>query len=337
MRPSGTSAAQPTRYWPQRLVWSLGAGVLLAGGLWAVLRSNADDVETAVTQARSPSPSAFVKSHEGTQPDGALSLTVPHSNAASESAPLAYGELRRLFDYYLSAQGEQNLAAITQQIQTELDRRLEGPQAKKARRLLDLYLNFKRALVDLEAKPGLAGNAVDAIRQRMLAQQDLRTQYFTPEEIDGMFGFEDAMDTDAVARLSISQDPKLSVAEKQKQLAALDANMPPALRADREASLSVVRVEQRATDMRAQGASDDEIYRMRAQTLDAPAAGRLAELDQEEAAWKRRIATYLDARSQLLKSQANASDSERTQALTQLQQTQFSADERRRLAAYEPQ
>ncbi len=331
------AAALHPRHWRQRLAWSLGAGVLLVGVLWVVLRYNADEIETATPEAHPLSSSAFVKSHEGTQPDGALHLTAAKGSAAAESAPLAFGELRRLFDYYLSAQGEQNLAAITQEIQTELDRRLDAAQAKKARRLLDLYLNFRRALVDVEAKPGLSGNAVEAIRQRMLAQQDLRTQYFTPEEIEGMFGFEDAMDADAVARLEVSQNPKLSTAEKQKQLAALDVNMPPALRAEREASLAVVRVEQSAADMRAKGASDDEVYRMRAHAFDAPAASRLAELDQEEAAWKRRISTYLDARNQLLKSQANASDSERAQALDQLQQTQFSADERRRLAAYEPQ
>ena len=99
----------------------------------------------------------------------------------------------------------------------------------------------------------------------------------------------------------------------------------------------VTRVEQRAADMRAKGASDDEIYRMRAKEFDAGAASRLADLDREEAAWKQRIVTYLEARSQVLKSQVNATPSERQQALITLQQSQFSEDERRRLAAYEPQ
>ena len=152
-----------------------------------------------------------------------------------------------------------------------------------------------------------------------------------------MFGFEDVMDADAVARLEISQNTKLTTTQKQQQLAALDASMSPALRAEREASQVVTRAEQRAFDMRAQGASDDEIYRMRAQAFDASAASRLADLDREEANWKQRIATYLEARSTVLKSQANATASERQQALNQLQQSRFSEDERRRLAAYEPQ
>ena len=319
-----------------RLWWGVGAVLLVAALVWVALHSDgagADPVAPPVIA--SGAPAAFVKSQEGTQPDGDLT-TLNAPGTVADNAPLAYGELRRLFDYYLSALGEQNLPGITQQIQTELDRRLGAAPAKKARRLLDQYLDFKRAVVDLEAKPAVAGNGVAAIRARMLAQQELHRQYFGPAEIEGMFGFEDAMDTDAVARLEISQNATLSAAQKQQQLTAMDATMSPTLRAEREATQVVSRVEQRATDMRAKGASDDEIYRMRAKEFDAGAAGRLADLDREEMAWKQRIATYLDARNQVLKAQANASAPERQLALAALQQSLFSEDERRRLAAYEP-
>lgn len=325
--------ASPQR---KRLWWGLGVLLLFAGLLWVLLRTDASAADAVATPTPAGSaPTAFVKSQEGTHADG--NLTALAAGTAADNAPLAYGELRRLFDYYLSALGEQNLPSITQQIQAELDRRLSAVQSKKARRLLDLYLNFRRALVDLEARPALVGNGVAAIRQRMLAQQDLRSQYFNAEEIEGMFGFEDLMDADAVARLEISRNDKLSAAQKQQRLAALDATMSPALRAERDATQVVTRVEQRAADMRAKGASDDEIYRMRAQEFDAGAASRLADLDREEAAWKQRIGTYLEAREAVLKSQPNATPSERQQALNQLQQSQFSEDERRRLAAYELQ
>ncbi len=327
---------------PQRnqLRWWIVAALLAVGLTWIVVRTNASAADAAgaadAPNLVASTPAAFVKSQEGTQPDGNLAALATQDGAV-HTAPLAYGELRRLFDYYLSALGEQNLPGITQQIHTEIDRRLPANQALKARRLLDLYLNFKRALVDLEARPALAGNGVAAIRQRMLAQQDLRRQYFNPDEIEGMFGFEDLMDADAVERLEIAHNAKLTATQKQQQLAALDATMSPALRADREASLVVTRVEQRAADMRTKGASDDDVYRMRAQEFDAGAASRLADLDREEAAWKQRITSYLEVRSAVLKNQANATASERQQALMALQQSLFNDDERRRLAAYEPQ
>jgi lipase chaperone LimK len=115
----------------------------------------------------------------------------------------------------------------------------------------------------------------------------------------------------------------------------MDAALPEQLRKEREASSVVVRVEQQAQDLRAKGGSDDDVYRMRAKELDPQAAARLADVDREEAAWKGRIARYLEERSKLLQSQTNASASEREASLVQLQKSAFSEAERPRLKAYE--
>lgn len=320
--------------------WKLGLGCALGMALAVILWSVGDtgpmenpNGQQAPPQAAGAAP--FVPSQQGTLPDGNLRANSVLATAANPHA-LAYGELRRLFDYYLSALGEQDLPAIIAQIHTQLDQRLKPDQVAPARRLLELYIAFKRALIQLDAKPELAGDAVAAIRKRMLAQQDLRTQYFSRDEIEGMFGFEDSYDADALDRLEVAQNPRLTPAQKQQKLAALDAAMPAALRAEREAGTVVHRVEQRAAEMRAQGASDDEVYRMRAKAFDPEAAARLAALDQEEAAWKRRVSSYLEARAQWLKSNPQASVGEREEALVALQQRLFTADEVRRLVAYEP-
>ncbi|HPW31044.1 MAG TPA: lipase secretion chaperone [Rhodoferax sp.] len=277
---------------------------------------------------------AFVRSMQGTQPDGDLQALQSGSGSMAGGA-LAYGELRRLFDYYLSAVGEETLDAIVAQIRSELNSRLSSEQAQRAQRLLGLYIEFKRELVEVDAKPELAGNGVAAIRKRMLAVQDLRARYFTQDEVQGMFGFEDAYDMDAIARLEVSEDTTLTAQQKQQQLAALDAAMPEALRREREASHGVVRVEQQAVAMRAKGATDDDIYRMRANEFDPQAAARLAEVDREEAAWKARIAHFQSERGRVMKNMANASESERQSALAQLQQSLFTEAERPRLVAYE--
>ena len=276
----------------------------------------------------------FVRSMQDTLPDGDLQA-IQKGLAASTSGGLAYGELKRLFDYYLSAVGEQSIETITLQIRGELDRRLPPEQAKKAQRLLGLYIEFKRELVRVESQPQLAGNGLQAIRGRFMAMQDIRARYFSAEESDGMFGFDDSYDMDAIARLEISQNPALTAEQKKQQLAAMDAALPEQLRKEREASSVVVRVEQQAQDLRAKGGSDDDVYRMRAKELDPQAAARLADVDREEAAWKGRIARYLDERSKLLQSQTNASASEREASLAQLQHSSFSEAERPRLRAYE--
>ena len=277
---------------------------------------------------------AFVPSMQGTVPDGDF-RSLPAHNWDQTGGALAYGELRRLFDYYLSAVGEASIETITLEINRAIDQNVPQTQVAGAKRLLGRYLEFKRALVDLEKNLKNEDGGVQAMRQRFTAMHDLRARIFSAEEEQGMFGFEDLYDMDALARLEIHQNTALSASQKRDQLAVLDAAMPVALRADREAPRQVIALEQAAQTLRANGASDDDIYRMRAKALDPQAATRLAEVDREEQVWKDRIAVYLSERGKVLKSQANAPELERQMAISQLQESRFTAEERRRLPAYE--
>ena len=284
----------------------------------------------AVTAAKPSEPDLFpfVRSFEGTRPDGNI-------QAEQGEVLVVNAELLRLFDYYLSAVGEKPLEAIRAEIERELDNRLKPRAAGEAKVLLAKYLDYKKALVDLEKNPRIAGGGIDAIRARLHALQDTRAQFFSASEIEALFGMEDMQNMDALARLEISQDKTLSDAQKAEKLAALDAALPAALREEREAPLKILRLEEAAGRMRSQGASEDDIYRMRADAISPEAAARMAEVDREESAWKARISDYLAARTQLLSSTANQPPVEREMALQQLQQAHFSADERKRLAAYE--
>ena len=284
----------------------------------------------AVTAAR-PSETdlfPFVRSFEGTRPDGNI-------QTEQTEALVVNAELLRLFDYYLSAVGEKPLEAIRAEIERELDGRLKPRAAAEAKALLAKYLDYKKALVELEKNPRIAGGGIDAIRARLHALQDTRAQFFSAAEIQALFGIEDMRDMDAVARLEISQDKTLSDAQKAEKLAALDALLPAALREEREAPLKIFRLQEAANRMRSQGASDDDIYRMRAEMLSPEAAARMAEVDLEENAWKARIGEYLTARTQLLSTTSNQPPAEREVALQQLRQAHFSAEEQKRLAAYE--
>ena len=245
---------------------------------------------------------------------------------------LPYAALKRLFDYYLSTLGERDLAVIVQQLQQELAQQLLAAQLSAARRLLDLYLAYQADLVNLEPTPG---SGVAALRLRAQAVQAVRARYFSTEEVQALFGLDDAYDDYALARLQVAETPGLSAAQRQAQWAALDEALPSALRAQRDADLVVVQLDQRVQQARAAGASDDAVYRLRAQAVGVPAADRLAALDRQEAQWQARVQSYLQARAQLLAGLGDAA--ERVTALAQLQAQHFSAEERARLTAYEPQ
>ena len=267
----------------------------------------------------------FVRSLAGTSSDGKL-------DAGSDEL-VVNAELRRMFDYYLSALGEKPLDAIRMEIQNELDKKLKPGAAAKAKNLLDRYLAYKRALVEVEKNSQLAGNSAASIRGRFLAMRRVRGQFFSEKENQAMFGFDDAYDGDAVARLEISQNKTFSDAQKKEKLASLDAAMPAALREEKEAPFAVVRLDEKANAMRAQGASEDDVYRMRAAATSPEVAARLAEVDREDAEWKSRISAYQAARNRILGSGGAAQAS--SQQLQQLRDNQFTANEQKRLAAYE--
>ncbi|NVD74445.1 lipase chaperone [Duganella sp. BJB1802] len=271
--------------------------------------------------AADPNYFAFVPSMIGTRPDGDVRQVAGGKLAIN--AELAY-----LFDYYLAGLGEKPLEAIRVEIGRELDRRLGAAPAAEAKRLLDAYLAYKRALVDVEralpATPDLAKGA----HQRLEAMQRLRRSYFSDAEAEGLFSASDAYDLDALARLEINADKGLSDAQRKERIAALDAKLSPQEREDRAAPARVLKLEEAVSKAREQGLGDNETYRMRAAALSPEAAARLADVDREEADWHRRIASYQAQRQQL----AGAGD---PASLQKLRDAIFSADEQKRLGAYE--
>ncbi|MBI3231127.1 MAG: lipase chaperone [Burkholderiales bacterium] len=270
----------------------------------------------------------FVRSLEGTRSDGDLKV-------ATDDSLIVDAELGRMFDYYLSAIGEKSLDAIRAEAERELDRKLKPNAAKQAKRLLGQYLDYKRALVDIEKDQKLAGSTAAIVRARLAAMQKVRAQFFTPQEAQGLFGFSDAYDMDAVARLEVADDKTLNDTQKKEKLAAIDAAMSPQLREEREAPLRIVKAEETVKAMRAQGATEQDVYRYRASTFSPEAAARLAEVDKEEAEWKARIAQYLGERKKIQAEMAQQPEATREAALQQLRLARFSAEEQSRLVAYE--
>ena len=279
--------------------------------------------------AADPAPAADAQpqaatSLAGTTPDGAAS-------AAADQSLVLDAALIRLFDYWLTTVGERPLAAIRSDVERDLDTRLAPHAAGQAKDLFGRYLQFKTALKD-QRPPQPAARSVDTLRAGLRTMLALRATYFTEAESQALFGPQDADARAALARMAIEQDPALDEAQRRERLAARDARLPADVRAQREAPLLVTRLEDAAQKIRAQGGSEDDVYRMRAAATSPEAANRLADLDRDEAAWKSRIASYQAQRGTALA--APASDADRAAALSELRNRLFTPGEQRRLAAY---
>lgn len=299
--------------------WIVG-GSLAALALYLALRPG--EPPAPPPDKAEPDLFAFVRSMEGTRPDGNVTV-------AAGDKLVVDAELGHLFDYYLAGLGEKPLAVIRSQIEAELDKRLAPVPAREAKRLLGAYLDYKQALAGAEqALPAQADPAL-AARARLQAMRALRGNYFTAQESAGLFGASDAYDDDAVARMAILGNATLDETQRQAQLAALDQQLSPAQRAARAAPLQVAQLDASVRTLRAQGADENEVYRLRASTFTPAAAARLAELDREESQWQQRIIAYQAKKASLPGGAQDAA------AVQQLRDASFTPDEQRRLGAYE--
>ncbi len=291
-----------------------------------LIRSSSDIAETEhIVQDKDVF--SFVKSMDGTISDGEIKQ--------DSEVLIVDAALRRFFEYYLSATGEKSLSEIRLKIESELDRILLRKAATEAKEILSRFIAFKQELVTLEKNSTLAGNTGNKPRQRFVQMRQLRSRFFSQQETQSLFGSDDAYDLDALARLDISEDHQLSDTQKDDKLLALDAAMPATLRVEKEAPYKLIRLEENVVKMRLNGASEDDIYRLRARDTTPEAAARLASLDREELDWKTRIGVYAKQRASLQDALSGYSEQDRLASLQQIRDHLFSPVEQKRLPAYE--
>ncbi|MFT5594450.1 MAG: lipase chaperone LimK [Oceanicoccus sp.] len=243
--------------------------------------------------------------------------------------------IRELFDHYLSTLGEVDLDTSTNFIINELRKSLQEPALSQALSILDNYLKFKTALASLKADLQLDYNSSTSLsEQALLAQNKLiefRAQFFNELEIEAFFSEEDVQTAFLIEQLRINQNKSLSLEEKKQLLQQASLMLPDNVRASRERSQQHSNLRQSIVDARSQGASDEDIFQIRAQQLNRKAAEELAKLDEERAKWENRIQNLSIQRNEILNS--SLSDEDKKQAVNNLIQDQFNALEQKRVSA----
>lgn len=263
---------------------------------------------------------ALPTSLDGTEVDGTL-------RADAQGNLLIENDIRRVFDYFLAALGEEDLAAIRSRIAAHLDGTLPPAAARQAWELFERYEAYGEAT---EQMPGHDAT-IAGMTEVLLRQQDLRQEWLGQEVAEAFFGFDDAYDHHTLARMQVAQNPDLSDAERAQRLAELEANLPAPLREVRERANLPVSVGEEVAMMREQGVSEYEIRAYREQSLGPAAAQRLEDLDRQRAEWDRRYTAYRAQHAEIMAS--GLSESDRETEIDRLRDTLFDEAERRRVQA----
>jgi lipase chaperone LimK len=268
-------------------------------------------------------PSAMPASFSGTQVDGVFSL-----DAAGNL--LITHDIVQIFDYFLSAIGEDTLAVSLERLQAYINSQLAQPAQGQAHELLSQYLDYKRQLVLLERDlPQVA--SLDGLRQRELAVQALRARIFSQSVHQVFFASEEDYNRFTLARLAVQQDTSLDPLAKGRAIDQLRASLSAELQESVLPQLHSELREQTA-QLQAAGGTPAQVQQLRQQLVGEQAANRLATLDQQRSSWQLRLNSYRQA-SAAIQNNPGLSSEDKNSEIKRLGEAQFSAQERLRLEA----
>jgi len=231
---------------------------------------------SAVAAASLPLPASLL----GTDLDGALLRDVEGRFVPTRDA-------LDLFDYFLSASGEEPDSVIRARIEAAIAARLDDPAP--ALELLERYLAYRaeaRALFEEENAAALP------LERRLQRIRELRRAHFGAQLAGELFAAEEERWRVDVERLHVLRDPALGEEEQASRLAALDAQLPEPVREARSAATAALVLIRDEARLRSEGATEAEIGALREARFGPEAAARLAALDRARAEWNARVAAY---------------------------------------------
>jgi lipase chaperone LimK len=268
-----------------------------------------------------PLPASFA----GTEVDGRFRLDAAGNLLISM-------DIRRIFDYFLSAYGEESIKASIERLQAYIRSQLDAPAESQALALLEQYLDYKRQLIQLEKDlPQTA--SLDAMRQREQAVQHLRASIFSAETHQAFFAQEEAYNQFTLQRLAIRHDSSLDDQQKAAALDRLRSSLPEEMQ-DMVVPQLQAELRQQTAALQADGASPAQIQQLRLQLVGAEATARLEALDQQRQQWQLRLADYRQEKARIT-ANSGLSAEDRRLAIASLAEQRFDERERLRLEAAE--
>lgn len=295
------------------------------------------DMNTISTQGSTPFTTGLEnlpRSLQGTTVDGEIIIDEHKQLVVTEG-------LRRLFDYFLSAFGEEEDSVIYDRVKSYIRHHTPEPAASQAITIFDQYVAYLKALPELEKRYGnlqlqATQNGeldLNVVAQRKQDVAKLRQRHFAKPTINAFFGAEEDYDNYSVEMIRINQNEQLSDAQKEVARQDYISRMPNNLtKANIEQQANINALTTRTEQMKAKGATAEELYKMRRELVGAPAAARLAQVDQEDENFDQRFNQYQAQKQRLL---SQNTDSTQTQnQLNQFELQLFDESERKRLAGY---
>jgi lipase chaperone LimK len=273
-------------------------------------------------------------------PSSLLDSTLPLTLDINESGELIINKkIQHLFDFYLSAMGEESLDIIVTRIKHSLTSQLVDPALTQGVEILTGYLQYLNEVSAIKQQfeqsidPNNTGEyALENVIQVREMVLDARASYLDDDVIDAFFGQADEYEDYMLSLAMINKNNELDANAKQSEKAELDASAPAWLLAlQRNANqLNVYRNQYKT--LQEQGAIQTELQDFTQQSFSPEVADRLEKLDEKRQQWQVKLDEY---RVQLAAITANYDSYSEQQQLEiiQLREAYFTPQEIKRVSA----
>jgi lipase chaperone LimK len=232
-------------------------------------------------------------------------------------------ELRALLDFYVAyyEEGEQKMWQEFNQYCHPLT------YCSELTELFERYLEYKTQLQNLDTERlDLASDFEDRLDELDI----LRSELFSLLEISLLFDNEEVWDRHAIERLRINQNASLSKLQKAQQVKQQLEQLPDDMKRAVAPTQQLRKINQIVSST-ALNSSDE--YNQLAAEFGDDAAQRLVAVNQSQNTWLNKIQLF-QQRNGDLKHQFGQNPTDYSQAITQLKQQMFEANEQKRLQVY---
>ena len=326
-------AIEPLIIEPQQVSYPLAPEAI------AALVNQGDDVVTVNTQQQQAMPLLL--------PSSLLGSTLPLTLDVNADGELVINKkIQHLFDFYLSAMGEEGLDMIVARIKHSLKLQLVDPALTQALSILTGYLQYLNEVTAIKQQfeqgidPDNVGeyaleNVIE-VREMVL---DARVTYLDLDVIAVFFGQSDEYETYMLSVASINKNSGLSTVEKQLAKAELDSTAPAWLLTQQHNANQLNQYREQYQTLQTQGASQTELQDFTQQSFSPEVVDRLSELDAQRQQWQVKLDEYreqlavITTRSAYYNNDDSSGSEQQQLEIAQLREVYFTPQEIKRVRA----
>ena len=258
-----------------------------------------------------------------------------HLDINDDGSLIINKKILHLFEFYLSAMGEESIEVIITRIKSSLREQLTAQALDEALHILEGYLQYRNEITALKQAYNQAIGANDYSLEHVINARDelieARWRFLSKDVIAAFFAQEDDYENYMLGIASITKDNSLSKEQKGNAISLLNTQAPSWLIEQQKSANQLNEYRQHHSELISQGASEDEIRALREQEFSIDASDRLSTLDAQRLLWQQRLSEY---RVELATILAIEPDRQAQQAMVdELRSRHFNAQETRRVNA----